>query len=491
MDSISGTASEEATSKFQASCPYIGMVSDPQTHVGIPDTRNYCHLVSPARGVVIGHQQGFCLGQNFAECPVYKSSGEDNAADGIFEAGERSGRGFGLFHLGRKARGKPAKQEIAAAAAVAVPLAAAARPSEPVPETIVKPVVAPEPKPVVSPVPSVQADLFPETVLAADTTEAAVPVDEDEELRLRLYNEALSRYEQVNNNKKERKGVWIFLMIAAFFVLAVSIWGIFTRSQNLLRQSQVEAEIGYTRSLATAVQDMSAASDAWGTAAGMIDSRDRTATAVVFGTVTALQAGSSIDATASSAAILALTASPSSQVGICQSLGDARFEVISGPTLIPAERTLYQPGLQTPQATWVVQNSGDCGWSQILFWSVMDNVITQPIIKRNGQVVVISQITGQSLIAPGEQIELVLQFPASLAQRVYGEWVLVADGLSLVSQPHLSLKVDNWITLEQYVRPTSTRLARKTPASGGSGGQNPGDIPPTREAPPPEATPRE
>ena len=399
MDSISGTASEETSSRYQASCPYIGMVSDPQTHVGTPDSRNFCHLVNPPQEVSIGHQQGFCLGQHFSECPIYKSSGEDDSPDGVFEHGEKAGRGFGLFHFGRKSQGKPGKPEGNGPPPVVVPVAAAVIGAEAISEPVAKPVtpsepkpvIQPEPKPTMDPVPVAQSEPIPDSSAALDSIESAVPVDEDEELRIRLYNEALSRYEQVNNSKKDRKGLWIILMIAAVFVLLVSVWGIYNRSQNLLRQSQVEAEMGYTRSLATAVQDMGAASDAWGTAASIIESRDMTGTAVLFGTATALQAGGVIEQTAQAATAIALAAAPSSQVGICQSIADAQIKVISGPTLLPAERTLYQPGLQTPQATWVIQNDGVCGWGQILLWSVTDNLITQPIVKRNGQLVILSR----------------------------------------------------------------------------------------------------
>jgi hypothetical protein len=501
MSATSETASRDSSAKYQASCPYIGMMSDPQTHVGIPDSRNCCHLVNPSMPVEVNYQQGFCLGQKFPDCPIYQTSGEGPIPDGILQAGSAE-RGFVLPFLGsrratknpRPATKEPKTQPIPeyvpeAIVAAKVASQAAKEPalqakSEPATQQTARP----EPQAVAS------TSAFMSVPASAATTAAAgasVPadkvspgVDDDEEFRARLYNEALTRYEQVNQPKKERKGLWIFLLIAALLILLVSVWGVFNRVQNLQRQNQVQAEIGYTISLATAVQDMGAAADAWGTAASNVRSQQSTATAGVLAAAAAAEAAANAQATAKAAEIQALTATPTVQVGICQNLNEAGLTVVSGPELLPSLGTLYKVGMTPPQASWIIRNTGNCAWSQILTWSVFDNEIVQPIVMRDGQVVTPSANSGPIMIMPGEQIELVLQFPASSAQRIDGDWVMIVDGLSLVSQPHIILKANNWVilTLLETPRPTTRPKATSAPGSGGSGGST--EKPPTRETTP-------
>jgi hypothetical protein len=478
MSQITGSASGEASSRFQTSCPYIGMRSDPQTHVGIPDTRNCCHLVNPPREVSINHQQALCLGQHFPSCQIYMTSGEGEAPEGIFEGDGETERSFGLpFLFSRRSQARAAKS--------------ATNPSKTVPLVEPEPAKKPQTEPVVeqkavsiaevssSDQPAVQAVAQP---VVPARQEEHPPVEDEEELRRRLYNEALSRYDQVSNARRERKGLWAFLMVAALLVLLISVWGIYNRFQNQQRDALLSAEANYTIALATAVQDMGAAADAWGTAASIIDAQNSTATAVVRATQTAAQMAAEMQQTADAAGVLALTATPTTELAVCQNINEASLLIASGPQLTPELRTFYTAGMTNPQASWVVQNSGTCGWSQILLWSVFDNSVTQPIIKRNGQIITPTADPAQSLIAPGEQIELVIEFPASKAQRVNNEWILVVDGLSMLSQPHLILKADSWVVLNPADQPTATRSPRRaTP-----GGTNPTSVIPPRDTPTPD-----
>jgi hypothetical protein len=321
----------------------------------------------------------------------------------------------------------------------------------------------------------------PEPQLEPKPVALAAPiaaVDDDEELRMRLYNEAVSRYEQVSGSKKERKGLWIFLMIVALLVLLISIWGIYGRIQRQKYEAQVQAELGYTISLATAVQDMGAAADAWGTAASLLQAQEETSTAVVVSTASAAQLAVIAQQTFQAATVMALTATPTSQATVCRNITDAALEIISGPVLTPSEGTIYRAGLPRPQASWIVQNTGNCGWSQIYLWAIKENTIVRPIMKRNGQVVDLNTTGNQSLVAPGEQVEIVLEFPVIGAQKVEGDWVMVADGLSLVSQPHLEMTTKNWVVLAILSTPKPTR-----PVKTGSG-----PLPPPGVTPPPRDT---
>jgi hypothetical protein len=531
MSTPTGVASDEASIKLPTSCPYIGMASDPQTHVGIPDTRNYCHLVNPPMAVQISHQQESCLSSSFPNCAVYQTSGEGPFPGGILEDNKTPERGFALGLLGlRRAQAKASKQAssevksepetgpksvlkaeskskpvpesksepLSEPAPALIPIAK----SEPLPTTVPEPLPVTNSEPVLEPMhepkfepvsempPEPKYEPQPSPKIEPAPVAAAVPiaaaVDEDEELRMRLYNEAVSRYEQVSGAKKERKGLWIFMMIVALLVLAISVWGIYGRLQKQQYESRVQAELGYTISLATAVQDMGAAAEAWGTAASLLQAQQETSTAVVLSTATAGQLAILAQQTSQASTAMALTATPTLQVAVCRNITDASFEIISGPILNPSPGTIYRAGLARPQASWVVQNTGNCGWSQILLWSTSDNTIVQPIVKLNGQVVTPNATSSQALVRPGEQVEIVLEFPAIGAQRVKGDWVLVADGLTLVSQPHMEMTTTNWIVLAIVNTPRPTQRVK----TGSGGGQTtPGVTPPPRDTPVPPVEP--
>ncbi len=478
MSQITGSASGEASSRFQTSCPYIGMRSDPQTHVGIPDTRNCCHLVNPPREVSINHQQALCLGQHFPSCQVYMTSGEGEVPEGIFEGDGEGERSFGLpFLFSRRSQARAAKSATSPSKTVPLVEPDLAKKPQTEPGVEQKTILSPEPGPVAPPVAQQAGQPAPPA-----RQEVPPAVEDEEELRRRLYNEALSRYDQVSSAKRERKGLWAFLMVAALLVFLISVWGIYNRFQNQQRDALLAAETNYTIALATAVQDMGAAADAWGTAASIIDAQNSTATAVVNATQTAALVAAEMQQTADAAGVQALTVTPTTELVVCQNINEASLLIASGPQLAPELRTFYTAGMTNPQASWVVQNSGTCGWSQILLWSVFDNSVTQPIVKRNGQVVTPTADPTQSMIAPGEQIELVIEFPASKAQRINNEWILVVDGLSMLSQPHLILKADSWVVLNPGDQPTATRSPRKSTP----GGTNPTSVIPSRDTPTPE-----
>lgn len=521
MAQNSGSAPSDTSPKFQASCPYIGMMSDPQTHVGTADSRNYCHLVNPPCEIMLAHQQGFCLSNHFNNCEVYKTSGDGKIPEGIFENSPSGERRFALpFLFARRSQAKasnkskeipprdanvvgvtpePVKPQtidpipvVAAAVAVhgepevvaAVPLPTTAEPvaaPKPVSEAV-------QPNSTFSAVPAVTVATMPQETVSSEGPE------DDEAVRMRLYNEALSRYEQVNNSKRDRKGLWIFILVVALVILIVSGFGAMSRYRTIQRDAQVLAEIGYAQSLATAVQNMGAAGDAWGTAAGVMALQQRTATISANSSATAERLGVVAQETAQAATAFALTATPTQLAARCQNVDDVALSIVSGPDLSPSLRTIYQVGQPKPKASWIVQNSGTCGWAQLMLWSVLDNTISQPIVKRNGLVLTPIADSGPMLIAPGEQIELIIEFLPSSAERINGDWVLVVDGLSMVAQPHLELKVNDWVSYGSFGRPTSTpRTSSSSSGSSGGGGgsgsgggdpsppsRDPSPVPPTR-----------
>jgi len=494
MSVTSSAGSSETKPKYQSSCPYIGMINDPQTHVGVPDTRNCCHLVNPPADITFTHQQGFCLGQKFPECPVYQSSGSEPVPGGIFEGTEANRRGFVLPFMAaaaRRTRGKAAKSATTEIATQPI--------SEQMQEVDTKSVTDAEPDLIVDQSlndekanSTQQVTKNPATAVAA-TAAVAVnsaasvvpefpgntiePVISEEGLRRSPNDETLRRFKQVDSVKKDRKGVWVILLVGALVIMLVVAWGAYTRLQNQKHATQAAAEIGYTISLATAVQDMGAAAEAWDAAASTLESQQGTATISVLSTQTAVQVAANARQTAQVATSNAIVAMPTLELTICQNFNDANLQILSGPTFLPVPGTVEYVGMDTPQISWVIQNSGECGWSEILVWSIFDNTIIQPIIKRNGEVVTAVPGRKQAMVAPGEQIEVVLQFPVLGAQKVSGEWVLVVDGISLVPQSHLILKPTNWIIISSLLTAKPTRVVR-TPRPGGGGGET--NPPPTR-----------
>jgi hypothetical protein len=54
-----------------STCPYIGLKDDPKTSVGYPSTGNFCHHCKAPAVPKLQHQETYCLGNAFLECPVY------------------------------------------------------------------------------------------------------------------------------------------------------------------------------------------------------------------------------------------------------------------------------------------------------------------------------------------------------------------------------------------------------------------------------------
>lgn len=466
MSLTNDNISSQAQSQTKPSCPYIGILSDPQTRVGIADARNCCHLVNPASSIDFRHQESYCLSKDFPACPIYQTSGEGPIPSGILNDGSQAQKALklGLFSKWRSSMKDQKGNQSTAEVEDEI--------------LFTKAVEAEKSETMNPPIAEVGGVAAATEQFSSEEFPAESAVDDDEELRMRLYNEALTRYEQANSGKKEKKGLWAFLLVVALVVLLFSVWGVYNRIQNLQQQALINAEINYTISLATAVQDMSAAADAWATAAGLIEQEQLTATAVAIQTEAARQTALAIGPDLLTATVAAMTATPTEPLKICSDITQAQYEVVSGPQLNPPTGTVYQASLPNPQASWIVKNTGTCGWSQIYLWAVFDNLVVQPIIKHNGQVIDATVQDEKNLIKPGDQIEVILEIPISEAQQVEGEWVLVVDGLSLFDRPKLILKAFNWILVVQVDRATATRTPKPREPGATSG-------PPSREEPPP------
>ena len=189
MDKQPGTNPSQSNPR-SVSCPFLGMLSDPQTHVGVADERNCCHLLKPPPSVAGAYQQGYCLSENFRECVVYANSGEGSIPAELFA--EPIGR-----------RGAAARRS-------------SERPSRPV-------LIEQEPE------------------LAA---EAAILLSgDDEDLTSQLHEQALNHYEQLGASKRGRNW-WMVLLVLAILVLIGMTYMTIQRWQNAQAAQEISTRHG-------------------------------------------------------------------------------------------------------------------------------------------------------------------------------------------------------------------------------------------------------
>ena len=130
------------------------------------------------------------------------------------------------------------------------------------------------------------------------------------------------------------------------------------------------------------------------------------------------------------------------------------FVILEGPTLTPNQGYYYVAGTEKPviQASWFVENTGNCNWESVGFLSLYDGSIITPILKKDGQELGLTSTDGKVLIEPGDQVEIVLTFDITQARNVDNEFIVLVNGISLVSHAHTILNVEGWVII---INPTS------------------------------------
>ena len=58
-------------------CPYLGLINDPNTSTTFPDTANACHQAKPPALVKLDYQSSTCLQDAHRECPGYIHTWQD------------------------------------------------------------------------------------------------------------------------------------------------------------------------------------------------------------------------------------------------------------------------------------------------------------------------------------------------------------------------------------------------------------------------------
>ena len=422
MDKQPGTNPSQSNPR-SVSCPFLGMQSDPQTHVGVADERNCCHLLKPPPSVAGAYQQGYCLSENFRECVVYANSGEGSIPAELFA--EPIGR-----------RGAAARRS-------------SERPSRPV-------LIEQEPE------------------LAA---EAAILLSgDDEDLTSQLHEQALNHYEQLGASKRGRNW-WMVLLVLAILVLIGMTYMTIQRWQNAQAAQESALATARQNSLSTAVQNLATVSDTYATAAAIVKNEELTQTAQLVLTAAAEARTTQQAFEEATAQVLSVAQTATAGIASCQDLSSTSFEIVSGPTLLPEAGTIIgsgSPPLEEATATWMVKNNTNCGWDQLFLWSTGNNQILQPLMKKDGVEIKFATEPGKPMVSPGEVIELVIVVEPENAKFIKGDWVMVINGLSLFAQPHLAVDEDNWVKIT-LVTPTPTRGFRTPRPPSGS---------PTNTAPP-------
>lgn len=73
----------QALPSFQRSCPYLGLVRDPETRFSFPNRGNHCHRFSPSASVTLAYQSDLCLSGRYEQCLVYQDPSQANLVDGV------------------------------------------------------------------------------------------------------------------------------------------------------------------------------------------------------------------------------------------------------------------------------------------------------------------------------------------------------------------------------------------------------------------------
>ena len=405
MTTASGASQEKDSSKLPSSCPYLGMQSDPQTHVGVPDTRNYCNFVEHPKSVKLSHQEKYCLRSAYLGCEVYIRSGELPLPADIFET-DGNGRQAKTSPLivGAWAR-KKGKQSTVAEVTQEIETTQA-----------------------------VERTSLPENDIEIEDT----------------------AWPEVVGQPRWRGGLFITLAILLLVIIVVG-WNAYSRFQTSRNESAQVAQSGFIDGLATAVQGVGIVANDWGTAIVQMENPTWTPAAILMTATT----------TTSTPTPILTTPTPTGPPPVCQDIPSIAFQVISGPDFDPRVGVIL-PIYRAPalgKAVWNLKNTGSCSWTQILLWSSRDNKIITPVIKRGDQIINPGELQGNPIAAPGEEIEVVLEFPVLIYRNlsVADEWTLVVNGISLSEQPKFKIDARNWIIILQ---PTETS-SRPTRVKGG------------------------
>jgi hypothetical protein len=141
------------------------------------------------------------------------------------------------------------------------------------------------------------------------------------------------------------------------------------------------------------------------------------------------------------------------EASLCRDALNYGFVLASETELDPPEGSTYITGTTPirPSAVWEITNTGLCVWEEITLNPLSGNNKTETTLWMDNQP--ITNLSDQPL-GLNETLKIALNFDISDATDIHEEWILVVNGIELIENPHLSIDVENWITL---ITPPSSR----------------------------------
>jgi hypothetical protein len=139
----------------------------------------------------------------------------------------------------------------------------------------------------------------------------------------------------------------------------------------------------------------------------------------------------------------------------CKNPEQYALEILSQPILYPAPGTKYIIG-NAPfgaTATWEIKNTGDCEWTNLSIEPLQDSQPFPLTFYKDG---VETEITPEKPVEIGGQVKVVMDLGVLESVNIDQEWILVANDLQLSDQPHLQIKVEDWV-VPVTPRPTATQ----------------------------------
>jgi hypothetical protein len=96
----------------------------------------------------------------------------------------------------------------------------------------------------------------------------------------------------------------------------------------------------------------------------------------------------------------------------------------------------------------MIKNLSDCSLADWQVWTLQDGKSVIPRFRLGDQVYDPEETGIPFVLAPGQQVELMVPFDPENAKEVNNEWVMVTNGMYLFPAPHLNLQVESWVTFE-------------------------------------------
>ena len=412
----------------------MGLREDADTHFSTPSPGNYCHKVKPTEPIHLDHQERFCLVDEFPSCQVFPDEWQGPLPIGI--------RGVGSPGV-RNTRPRPA----------AVP--------------IVKPLVLSQSSSNLNSTESPEIEEIPMSATKENPRGKANNMSDSPDSQApwnKLYDEAKGNYQETTPKRKDRI-IWSLLLVVATLILLVSVRGVFSRVLEF--RTAAEVSVLTARAVVAITATANAANQVGAT---------QTAQAALLVEETEAPAPTpevNLQETAAAATAQAALAETEAVVS-CDDFSGYVVSLLEGPELSPRQGYPYIQGDTAPpiQATWKVQNTGNCKWEQVLVKDVATEQLLIPTLLRNGTPVDLSNFN--QAINPGDEIAVILSFNVKDALTIDRTWQFSINGFTLIAQPPLTLKVQDWVVMVQgtpsqpTVKPTSTKGSGKPDDNGPS-----------------------